>query len=310
LNGFVSADITGAKQRQLLAAHLQYDRPVLAFPFGRGCGFGAEWVGVLKAIIRALHHGMGLRLFALRPGLGVHVRRGWEEYFALPIITLGGRWPGIAWTVHQRISHVLPAWTVRSVDSVLLRRARFLPIGTPSTAGDGCIEMGFTGDWWHDAQIVAKCCWSFSNAASSIIREVLARQALPSQYVAVHIRRGDKGSERPEPGDDQYLSTIAALDTALPVVLLGDDRVYLERFAKRELRGRDTLVLSGSTGGFVESEFNKLAAGLRFRRNCEFLADVEVMRRAEFVVGDGRSNVFFMTQYLRAGKGMVGLERQ
>ncbi|MBS0315197.1 MAG: hypothetical protein JSS05_13565 [Proteobacteria bacterium] len=165
-----------------------------------------------------------------------------------------------------------------------------------------------TGDWWHDAQLVASQCWILSERAANIVAARIAEYRLPEDYIAVHIRRGDKIVERPEPDDQTYLRAIGAIDRPkLNVVLLGDDSRYLERFASTHLRAHSVTIASRSQDGFVESEFNVLPPDIRFQRNCEFLADVEVMRSARFVVGDGHSNVFYMTQYLRGSRDIAGV---
>lgn len=165
-----------------------------------------------------------------------------------------------------------------------------------------------TGDWWHDAQRVASQCWILSERAANIVAARIAEYRLPEDYIAVHIRRGDKVVERPEPDDQTYMRAIGAVDRPkLNVVLLGDDCRYLERFASAHLRGHSVTIASRSQDGFVESEFNVLPPDIRFQRNCEFLADVEVMRSARFVVGDGHSNVFYMTQYLRGSRDIAGV---
>lgn len=293
---------------ELITLTLRDCRPLLIFPFGRGCGFGAEWVGVLKAIVTALHNGMGLRLFAIQPGVGVHVGAGWTEYFELPLVTLDTRFASTLWRQHHRFAARLPASVEQLIQSCYPGGIRVAAVRSVKNAAERCGRIGMTGDWWHDAELVASQCWIFAERAAEIVTQMVAAHNLPAEYIAVHIRRGDKVTERREPADFAYVRAIEGVERPdLPVVLLGDDRRYLEGFALTHLCGRESTIASRSHDGFVESAFNVLPAHIRFQRNCEFLADVEVMRSAYHVVGDAQSNVFYMTQYLRGCRDIVGV---
>jgi hypothetical protein len=55
----------------------------------------------------------------------------------------------------------------------------------------------------------------------------------------------------------------------------------------------------------MQKRFNHLDATERFREVKRFLAELEVLRRGDVFVGSAGSNVTYLIEMMRAGKGVL-----
>lgn len=156
--------------------------------------------------------------------------------------------------------------------------------------------------------------WKYTKDTEQVIEALNRELDLPSFYVAVHIRRGDKT-------DGAYKETLevpianyvrAALEQLQPpctaIAVCTDDVAAAKEFAAEVNRVRPEVRLRWRAGGAKpeqlrlghrQHEFNALPLEGRMAMTHLFIADIEVMRKSHALVCTYSSNVGRLVALLR-----------
>lgn len=156
--------------------------------------------------------------------------------------------------------------------------------------------------------------WRLTPSTETKITELNSELDLPSDYVAVQIRRGDKvAGNRKESlqitADDYAKTVLEYLPPHGGVVAVCTDDLsaaeevgtLLERSGVDVRWRRRSQVPSELQRGHWQAAYNALSLEQRHEMTYEFLADVEVMRRAKVCVCTHSSNVGRLVALLRDG---------
>eukprot|EP00930_Biecheleria_cincta_P099148 TRINITY_DN90793_c0_g1_i1.p1 TRINITY_DN90793_c0_g1~~TRINITY_DN90793_c0_g1_i1.p1 ORF type:complete len:839 (+),score=138.08 TRINITY_DN90793_c0_g1_i1:26-2542(+) len=173
-----------------------------------------------------------------------------------------------------------------------------------------------TGVSFEEKSKIMRMIWKYTVETRKRIDFLNKELKLPSSYVAVHLRRGDKVAgnrkESVELSVQQYAREAVShlnADCSM-IVACTDDRSAAEeldrairRFGSRaEVRFRSRQdVPEALVNGHWQASYNSLKAKDRINMTHEFLADVEVMRCATVCVCTFSSNVGRLVALLRDG---------
>lgn len=278
--------------------------------FGRGVGFGAEFVGLVKIMFSCLNGGIGINLEATGDAKGIAVERGWTDYFdplfpevsgvLLPLLNrpqfpLQGAFP---------LVRTLASWALRATSPgrfFMFDGIRTLP---PQLRVD---ELAIDLDYWAACQLLASIAWSPKLPVAQQIELRIASLGLPRDYIALHVRRGDKTAESSYTPLKSYVAAVERLGRNSPAVYVAtDDSSVLEEL--RSLIGRRLEVVSlasASAKGHYEGAFNSLSPSQRRDRVELLLVELEILARSDFFIGSSPSNVFYLTRMRRANERLI-----
>jgi len=157
---------------------------------------------------------------------------------------------------------------------------------------------------------LAKQIWRYTPDADRRIRTLNAELELPASYLAVQIRRRDKIAGKVSIAD--YVK--AALENFLPpmtaIVICTDDITAAEEFGAEIGREHPEIDVRWRKRkdapekllqGHQQPDYNALPLEDREALTHEFLADVELMRKAKFLVCTYSSNVGRLVALIREG---------
>ena len=290
-----------------------YDRRLLYY-FGRGSGFGAEFVGLIKAMMLSLSRGCRLQLTRPRPPRGFAVSKGWPDYF-LPVFTyvdLG------ALSVLNRASFPfdqrLPL--LRFVAPLVLKAATgaeffMFSMPFPLPARLQVKELGLDLDYHQACQALVSLVWRPLPDVATRIQEQRVDLGMPERYLAIHVRRGDKITEMPLVPLDRYVSHVvnhagsirdvyvASDDPSVPAsiaaLLPNDWRVWSRRNRDRN--------------AYDQTAFNKRCIQARMDATITFMNELEVLRDASTFFGSETSNVAILVRMMRGDANFVQVDQ-
>jgi hypothetical protein len=280
--------------------------------FGRGAGFSAEFIHVLKAVTKCLD----LRIqFCLQSNVrpkGFAVRRGWTDYFEplFPEITL----PGAA-AVMNRVHFPLGRIPLlKSLSRTCLKAACncsyfvFDEFVSYPPARLSLPALGLGDDYWGDMQTIACLLWTYNEQTAQAVASYRATLQPGSAYNAVHVRRGDKEDEAGIHQLQVYVNAIRRLDSKICNIFVATDDIRIIG-PLRDALGPNYNVQSNSESdvgnGYDQARFNSAPISLRQERTLRFFAELEVMFLADHFIGASTSNVFNIVQYMRANRNVT-----
>jgi hypothetical protein len=281
-----------------------------AFRFGRGGGFCAEMLGLVKSMMTCLHRRTQFCLSRGGPPTGIGVVNGFADYFeplfpeidagifnALNLETIrgSGRFP----ILRRGASRLLRAAT--GAEFFMMDDLGALPprLVVP--------ELGIDAEYADACALLVRLVWIYRPDVQQEVMRTVSDWGVPDCYVSVHVRRGDKHVESAYVALDRY---VAAIDRArrdgCAVVVASDDGSAADELARLLPPRFQVAVCSApGSGGFRQSGFNRLPAPERYRQVKRFLAELEVLRRGALFVGAASSNVTYLIEMMRAGRGVL-----
>jgi len=284
--------------------------------FGRGVGFCAEFIHVLKAVAKCLD----LRIqFCLQSGVspeGFAVQWGWTDYFEplFPEIMVP-RVAAVLNRVHLPLGRVP---LLKSLSRTCLKAACdcsyfvFDEFGLHPPARLSVPALGLGDDYWHNMQALTRLLWTHNAQATQAVAAYRAAGQLRSAYNAVHVRRGDKKDEAGIHHLQAYVDAIRRLNSNIHQIFVATDDSRIIDPLRNSL-GSDYVVHSNSDSdvdrGYDQTKFNFAPISFRRERTLRFFADVEVLYLANHFIGASTSNVFNLVQYMRANKNITDVAR-
>ncbi len=277
--------------------------------FGGGRGFCADVVGLLKAMIECLAHRRRLVVATDPRGRGFSLGFGWADYFEDIFPTSRSRL-----LVHLN-RHRLPAHSrmPKIILDPLLASIR--SIGGGLMAFDALElpeelvvpELGIDLAWWEASELCLSMIWRFREDVDAQVRHHRAVLDLPEEYLALHVRRGDKITETEYVPLERYVETIERFPYR-HVLVASDDSGIVAKL--RGLLGRGFIVIpagSPNSRGYDQRSFDAQLPESRWRSTVQFLCEFEAIRRATQVIVSTSSNVGCLIQYARGGRGVTDL---
>ena len=284
-----------------------------AFRFGRGGGFCAEMLGLVKSMMACLNRRTRLCLSRGGRPMGIGVVNGFNDYFEplFPEIDAGifnalnlqavrgsGRFP----IMRRGVARLLRAAT--GVERFMMNDLGALPARLVVP------ELGIDAECRVACALLMRLAWVYRTDVEQEVLRTVSEWGVPDSYLSVHVRRGDKHLESPYVTLDRY---VAAIDRARPqgsvVVVASDDATVADQLG-RLLPSRFQVVLlsAASNRGFSRQGFNHLPAPERYQQVKRFLAELEVLRQGDLFVGAAGSNVTYLIAMMRAERGVLRVE--
>ena len=156
----------------------------------------------------------------------------------------------------------------------------------------------------------ASIAYRFNDEVSARISGMVSEAIVPDRFTGFHIRRGDKSVEAAHRDVSEYVQAANSRpNNRYGYVMCDDLRVYDEIV----FNNTDwTFTIDGSMSygnGYNHWEFVHLPVDIRFEKILRLLADIEIMKKAEFVVGTMSSNIgVFLPVYMNDQSRFIGVD--
>jgi urate oxidase len=153
--------------------------------------------------------------------------------------------------------------------------------------------------------------WQYNKRTRDEVEEIKARICVPSHYLSMCIRRGDKSKEFRFVEIERYRSAFESVQSApdTKTVFLTTDDSRLVSQVREVFSEFDVVTLTEpETKGYIHSEFKTLPPWKRRYQTVRFLAQFEYLRDADLVLTSKTTNVSHITSVYRAGDGMLWVD--
>ncbi|MEQ8580130.1 MAG: hypothetical protein RIC30_06160 [Marinoscillum sp.] len=157
-------------------------------------------------------------------------------------------------------------------------------------------QYDLTGDIFSVSRGLMKQILTFNPATKQYLDEGLKLAKLPKQYIAMHIRRGDKVSGKKWEANridirDYFEMAIKARPALKDVFIATDDFAVIRE--SRLLYPEFTIhtLCSEEKAGHDEATFAQMTPMLRKKETLAFLLESEIMKMADIFIGTYSSNV-------------------
>jgi hypothetical protein len=282
--------------------------------FGRGVGFCAEFIHVLKAAATCLDRKIQFCLQENFRPQGFAVERGWTDHFEplfpevrAPLIAAGAHRTQFPLGRYPLFASLSRTWLKVASDCDYFV---FDQIGSRPPAQLSVPELGLSDDYWANMQTLARILWSYNASTAQRVMTYRGAAQPHSDYNAIHVRRGDKEAEAGIHDLKFYVDAITQLSSDIRQIFIATDDVRIIDILRDGL-GPDYDVRSSPTNnigtGYNQTQFNLESISARREANLRFFAELEIMFAATHFIGASTSNVFNVVQYMRANRSITDI---
>ena len=268
-------------------------KPVLVFVESRFNGFGAQLLRILDAFSLSTQVSSS---FCIHEGkywnYGCGQFRGWSCYFSTFLSQRSycrhpEKCPSVSTVPAEKWGNV-PCMSVRSAD------AATTSLSLSNTSIEVCRDL-------------MRYMWRFNKRTNGTVAQVIGEVRLPERYVAIHVRRGDKASEVALQSLQKYVDAVKILNTS-NVFIATDDGGVIETL-REMLAPRKVYFTTGSEERRGHSQLKLNQAGMKrnYMKTITLLAELEIIRRADYFVGTFSSNVGRLAHILREGDARTSI---
>jgi hypothetical protein len=306
--------------RQRYIAYNELLDPFMCWSLGYGSGFCADMIGLLKVCIACLSCGLQLRLSMPKNPRGWAIEKGFSDYYqeAFPIMQLG--WP-------EFLNRPINGFSRRRKPLMIAGRllygykhkdSRFSWDKIPADQSDErlSLALGLSGDWWAARREISNKLFNYKWEVAELINDCIGRsdwrEDLP--WISLHVRRGDKIIEHPYEESQKYLAVLESIPGSreMPIYVFSDniDLVMPDikglGGAKYDFR-EPGIKFASAFDGYDQTAFNMHSQEERFQSTVRFLAELELMTRANCLIGSSTTNVFCWARYRRGNKSTIDI---
>ena len=152
--------------------------------------------------------------------------------------------------------------------------------------------------------------YRFNDEVSSIVSGMISELVVPDRFIGFHIRRGDKIVEAEYRDTQEYMMSARSLsNNRYGYVICDDCQVYDELFFENLDWTFSIDCKFFFNNGYNQDELLKFTASERFEKILRLLANIEVVKKAEFIVGTRSSNIgVFLPVYLNDPSRFIGVD--
>jgi hypothetical protein len=132
--------------------------------------------------------------------------------------------------------------------------------------------------------------YQFNKTTLKDINHLIKSLNIPTKYIGVHIRLGDKSTEANIFSVHEYLRKIKEVSTCKNIFLLTDDYKAIEELTKLEPTYNIYSFCETNEHGYVHSEFVSLEDSKKRLAMLRLFASMEILKKSDFFIGTYSSN--------------------
>jgi hypothetical protein len=283
-------------------------RRKLIFHFGgdKGAGFYSEFNSLLLAVLFALHYKLQFVLYS--KDCHFSFNNGWNEFFEDFCPTykndIIGRCIGRTYLRpgNRRLQlYKLFSNNLIENDIYSLCRSSFFEhefFNIP--------ELGIKGDIKTALKILIPIIYRFNKNYQTLINQFVNELSLPSNYITMHIRGGDKSRERKLIDPDFYLMKAEQLSECRNAFVFTDDYRLFKRLQQNHPNWQMFTSTSPDENGHDSNTYLKQSEEIIRRNFVELFASVEIASSSDLFIGTYSSNIGLFIGIMN--ENMIGVD--
>lgn len=151
-------------------------------------------------------------------------------------------------------------------------------------------ELGINGDIRHAMKTIIPIVYRLNSKYTAIVNKMINDLHLPTNYISLHVRVGDKGSERKLISPQDYLNRAKERSSCKNVFIATDDYRVFEQLEKNNLSYTFYTLTSPEEHGYNQEAFIKSSKDYMRQNLIELFASIQIIIKSELFVGTYSSN--------------------
>ena len=277
--------------------------------FGTGNGFYSELNSLLFSVLYCLQHKLRLELYS--KDAPFTFGNGWNEYFEYFCPEFRNRFVGKSisrdFSKNDIHNHICYLYKLLSGNNILNDIYWYCRTGWFEHNHFFIPELGIDGDIRKAMKVIIPIVYRFNSKYTSIIDKFIKELNLPNNYISLHVRAGDKITERDLIKPQNYIEKAKSLSNCHNIFVATDDYRVFEEL--RDNNPEYTFFTSTSPedkGNNTELFFTTSQENIR-RNLIEMFASIEIFLRSELFIGTYSSNPGLFVGMLIDEK-MIGMD--
>lgn len=277
--------------------------------FGTGNGFYSELNSLLFSVLYCLQHKLRLELYS--KDAPFTFGNGWNEYFENFCPEFKNKFVGKCisrdFSKNDIHDHICYLYKLLSGNNILNDIYWYCRTGWFEHCHFFIPELGIDGDIRKAMKVIIPIVYRFNSKYTSIINRFIQKLNLPDKYISLHIRVGDKNTERVLIEPQNYIEKAKSHSNCHSIFVATDDYRVFE-----ELRDNNpdykffTSTSPEDMGNNTELFFASSQDNIR-RNLIEMFASIEVFLKSELFIGTYSSNPGLFVGML-ANEKMIGMD--
>ena len=168
-------------------------------------------------------------------------------------------------------------------------------------------ELGINGDIRHAMKVIIPIVYRFNSKYTALIAEKIKEIELPSTYISLHIRAGDKATERNLISPQDYLEKAKCYSTCKSVFVTTDDYSIFEKLRDNNPDYTFYTSTSPEERGYDQNMFSISSKEIIQKNLIGMFASIQIILNSELFVGTYSSNPGMFIGMLLDNK-MIGMD--
>ncbi len=260
--------------------------------FGTGNGFYSELNSLLFSVLFCLQNRLRLELYS--KDAPFTFGNGWSEYFEnfCPEFTNDfiGKRISRDYINNHRNKHICYLYKIFTGNDILNDIYWYCRSGWFEKSHFNIPELGINGNLRHAMKVIIPIVYRFNEKYTFLINKARKEINLPDKYIGLHIRGGDKITERLLIKPQTYLDKVTEYSNCKQIFVSTDDyRIYEEL---RDNNPNFTFYTSTSPdekGNNTELFFSSSQEKIR-NNLIEMFTSIEIFQKSELFIGTYSSN--------------------
>jgi hypothetical protein len=169
-------------------------------------------------------------------------------------------------------------------------------------------ELNIDLDYDEACRLLIQSIWMLKPEIREYIENKKQQLALPAEYDAVHIRRGDKINEHDYKHVKNYVKSIEKKRSEIftSTLFVASDDFAVIKELETLLPGINILTFCAeNSAGYDQKQFTKLSLNERLKHLKDFIAELEILMSSRNVFASSTSNVGIFVRMARAKQGYI-----
>ncbi|MBE9660797.1 O-fucosyltransferase family protein [Mucilaginibacter myungsuensis] len=151
-------------------------------------------------------------------------------------------------------------------------------------------ELDLRGNLRDVSRGIVEMIYRFNEPTKREIDSIIEQLNLPSRYVSIHVRRGDKDTEFEFVSASSYMRKLIELSEVKDVFILTDDHRVVDDLRREFEQFNFYFLVKPNERGYVHAEFIRRSPEERKAGLVKLFASVEIMRRSELAISTFTTN--------------------
>lgn len=281
-------------------------------------------VGIQAGLYSELNHMFLAILFCLKNNIkfvlssrdnNFSYDKGWEDYF-LPFCEesyskIHLKYNARSYQIRATIPNIIKTKLVRKalgIDYLTQDIWTFIRDAKFQNETFDIPQLTISGNLVSALQVIVNHIWRFQPAIQEEINSKIKSLNLPTDYVGVHLRSGDKATEAKLSPVQDYINHIKNITDLKKLFILTDDYKNIKELKSSFTDYKVYSFCQENEKGFSEGVYNKLSKEDKKKITVKLLTDCEVLYKSSVFVGTMSSNVGLFIGMRRNAKLWYGID--